>query len=68
MSKIVLKMHWIKILENKILRWLQIEVVEITNWGERMPQNTFGGLWLSIERTSALPSPESVGNEKLESE
>ena len=56
MSKIVLKVHWIKISENKILQWLQIEVGEITNWGARMPQNTFGWRWLLIEDFCPPPS------------
>ena len=29
--------------------WLLFEVVEITNWGARMPQNRFGGRWLLFE-------------------
>ncbi len=27
--------------ESKSLRWLLIEMVENTNWGERLPQNRF---------------------------
>ena len=49
MSKIVLKEHYIQITENKILRWLLIEVVEITNWGARLPQNRFGWRCLLFE-------------------
>ena len=29
--------------------WLLFEVVEITNWGARMPQNRFGWRWLLFE-------------------
>jgi len=38
-----------QITENKILRWLLIEVVEITNWGARLPHNRFGWRWLLFE-------------------
>ena len=51
MSKIVSKMHYIKTSDNIIIRWLE------TNWGARMPQNTFGRRWLLEFRTSALPPP-----------
>ena len=56
MSKNVLQMHKIKISENKILRWLQIEVVEITNLGARIPQNMFGWRWLLIIDFCTPPS------------
>ena len=32
------------------------EVVEIINWGARMPQNTFGWLWFPIEDFCTPPS------------
>ena len=33
------------------------EVVEITNWGAPMPQNTFGWRWLHVEDFWTPPSP-----------
>ena len=30
--------------------WLLFEVVEITNWGARLPQNRFGWRWLLLEK------------------
>ena len=42
------------------LGWLLSEVVEITNWGARLPQNRFGWRWLLFEE---LWTPSLVGVE-----
>ena len=42
--------------------WLPIEVVEITNWGARIPQNTFGWRWLPIEDFCTPPSCNQRNN------
>ena len=38
--------------------WLLFEVVEITNWGARLPQNRFGWRWLLFEE---LWTPSLLG-------
>ena len=43
---------WLKV---NVFSWLKIEVVMITNWGARRPQNTFGW-WLIIINWGGLHS------------